>query len=119
MRCFNHHDKDAIGTCKSCARGLCPDCAVEVEKAIACRDRCEGDVATIRKLNSNALQFARSTKQARYLAPVMFIFIGALLTTMGFSFEGVEFAKITGVVIILIGVAFLVIQHRLGRGMKT
>jgi hypothetical protein len=28
MRCFYHHDKEAVGSCKSCGKGLCPECAV-------------------------------------------------------------------------------------------
>ena len=44
MRCFYHHDRDAIGTCKSCNKGICPDCAVDLTKGLACKDYCEEEV---------------------------------------------------------------------------
>src|SRR5471030_371452 len=96
MRCYNHHDIEAVGTCKFCGRGLCPGCAAEVEKAVACRDRCESEVATILSLNRNALQFAKSTKQARYLAPTMIIVVGGVLATLGLTYDGIDLAIFAG-----------------------
>lgn len=119
MRCYNHHDKDAVGLCRFCGRGLCPSCATEVEKAVACRDRCESEVTTILSLNRNALQFARSTKQARYLAPTMLIVLGGVLTTLGLAYDGFDLAIFAGGVVVVIGVAFLVIQYRMARGLKA
>ena len=119
MRCYNHHDKEAVGTCKSCGRALCPTCAAEVEKAVACRGRCEADVSTLLALNRNALQYARTTKQARYLGPTMLIVIGAMLMTLGITYEGIDVAKFAGGVVIVIGIAFLIIQYRMVKGMKA
>ncbi len=45
MRCFFHRDAEAIGVCQSCHRGLCTDCYAEVGQLLACRNRCEEDVA--------------------------------------------------------------------------
>jgi len=119
MRCYNHHDKDAVGICRFCGRALCPGCAAEVEKAVACRDRCETDVATILSINRNALQYARTTKQVRYLGPVMFIAIGVLIAWMGTRFRDFEFAIYAGAAVVVVGVAFLVIQHRMAKGLKA
>ena len=119
MRCYNHHDTDAVGICKFCGRGLCPGCATEVEKAVACRDRCEADVVTLLSLNRNALQYARTTKQARYLGPVIFIVLGAMLMTMGLTFEGIDFAMFAGAIVLAIGVTFLILQHRMAKGLKA
>lgn len=30
MRCFYHQDKEAIGSSKSCGKGSCPECAVDM-----------------------------------------------------------------------------------------
>lgn len=119
MRCYNHHENEAIGICRFCGRGLCPGCAIEVEKAVACRDRCESEVATILSLNRNALQFAKSTKQARYLAPTMLIVVGGVLTALGLMYRGFDLAIFAGGVVVAIGVAFLVIQYRMARGLKA
>jgi hypothetical protein len=50
MRCFYHRDVDAVGTCKNCARGLCPACAAEVPEGLACRQRCEEAVVMLSAL---------------------------------------------------------------------
>lgn len=119
MRCYNHNEKEAVGICKSCGRALCPSCAAEVEKAVACRGRCESDVATLLSINRNALQYARSTKQARYLGPTMFVVVGSMLTTLGLTYDGIDFAVLAGGVVVAIGVAFLVIQYRMAKGLKV
>lgn len=43
MNCFYHPSSPAVGLCKSCQRGLCPECAVELPRGLACRERCEED----------------------------------------------------------------------------
>ena len=119
MHCYNHSGSDAVGICKSCGRALCRSCVAEVEKIVACKDRCESDVAAMLSINRNALQYAKSTKQARYLGPVLFIVVGAMLTTMGLTYSGIDFAVVTGSVVVAIGIAFLFIQHKMAKGIKA
>lgn len=119
MHCFNHSEIDAVGICKSCGRGLCHNCATEIEKAVACKGRCETEVASMLSINRNALQYAKSTKQARYLGPTLFIVVGALLTTLGLSYDGIDFAVVAGAMVVSIGVAFLIIQHKMAKAIKT
>jgi hypothetical protein len=47
MNCFYHPTVVAIGTCKSCNKGLCPSCAVDLGKGLACKGRCEEDVKNL------------------------------------------------------------------------
>jgi hypothetical protein len=47
MNCFYHRDRVAVGGCKSCGKGLCPECAVDLQKGLACRGRCETDVQSV------------------------------------------------------------------------
>ena len=44
MQCSYHPDRAAIGSCKSCGRDLCAECAVDLGGAYACRGTCESDV---------------------------------------------------------------------------
>lgn len=56
MRCFYHHDHDAVGLCKHCSRALCPDCVAEVEGGLACKGRHEAiveQVSLLVKRNAN------------------------------------------------------------------
>jgi len=98
MRCFYHQDREAIGCCKSCGKGLCPECAVDLGKGLACRGRCEADVVAVIQLvdqnvrwtgemqsimnrNRSVVKQARSTRFATgvysSLAGVIFIILGA------------------------------------------
>ncbi|MHB9110955.1 MAG: hypothetical protein ACYDCO_28190 [Armatimonadota bacterium] len=47
MKCFYHQDHDAVGTCKSCGKCLCPECAVDLGKGLACKGRCEADAEKV------------------------------------------------------------------------
>jgi hypothetical protein len=52
MRCYYHHEVDAVCSCKNCGRGLCPACAVDVTNGLACRDRCEEEVRSLNRVIS-------------------------------------------------------------------
>ncbi len=60
MQCSYHPDRLAVGACKSCGKGLCAECAVDLGDAFACRGRCESDLpaltsASARKTRAIAL----------------------------------------------------------------
>ena len=38
MKCYNHHDRDAFGICKSCGKGLCLDCIEIHEGNVVCKN---------------------------------------------------------------------------------
>jgi hypothetical protein len=80
MVCFYHQERQAVGLCKNCQRGLCFECAAEVDISLACRDRCE---LAVRELNAvmqrSVLQISRMSDQFRRYGLVMFIFGVAML----------------------------------------
>ncbi len=85
MNCFVHSPAAAIGICKHCGRGLCRDCVVEVALSLACKGRCETEVAAMNELTHRAkssFQKAASsyTKMAVFmgLAGLLFTGLGAL-----------------------------------------
>lgn len=57
MECFYHEGRPAVGSCRSCFRGLCRACAVELEAALACRDRCEQNAAAVVATVSQSVRF--------------------------------------------------------------
>ena len=63
MKCFYHPEREAVGTCRSCGKGVCTECAVEVEKALACKDRCEEDVNALVKLVDHHVEAMASEKR--------------------------------------------------------
>ncbi len=91
MRCFSHQDVDAVGTCKNCARGLCPWCAVDVGDGLACRDRCEQQVRTLNwVIRRNKTAHERTSgayaRVSLFYALVGSVFLaGGLIDWRGFS----------------------------------
>jgi hypothetical protein len=47
MKCYCHLEEEAVGTCKSCGKGLCPACAVDLGKGLACRGWSEAEVTAL------------------------------------------------------------------------
>lgn len=50
MKCFYHNDRDAIGICSACHRGLCPECIADVDGNLACKNSCQEKVKSINEL---------------------------------------------------------------------
>jgi len=50
MKCFNHNERDALGTCKHCSKGLCKECLTDMVDGLACRNQCEDAVAYLNEM---------------------------------------------------------------------
>jgi hypothetical protein len=53
MRCFYHEDKEAVGACKSCGKGL------------ACRGHCETDAQALIQLINRNIQLSSTLQQSK------------------------------------------------------
>lgn len=85
MKCFRHSAVDAVGTCKVCCKGLCPECAADLGHSLACKGACEtaaDQVAAIIQYNSATVGTQR---RHRYLSPVFLLVVG--LVFLGFGHE--------------------------------
>lgn len=54
MNCFQGHEQPAVGICKSCGKAVCPECAIEFPKGLACSDACQKDVKEIIEMNERS-----------------------------------------------------------------
>jgi hypothetical protein len=57
MECFYHEGIAAVGSCRACLRGLCRACAVELEAALACPDRCEASASAVVATVNQSVRF--------------------------------------------------------------
>jgi len=118
MRCFYHPQSDAIGLCKFCCKGLCPQCAVDLAHGLACKDRCEREVAGMQEMIAKEkIEYEkRSSTLSLYgvlyfcvglaflivgsvVRPDFFLFsIGAILTAGAswFFFQGRKYRRLDG-----------------------
>jgi len=80
MNCFKHNDRSAVGICKACAKGVCPECAAELTNGIACKDACEARVQLLNQMiDNNSKTMSAARFQTASSGKVSLIFGGALL----------------------------------------
>ena len=85
MRCFVHQDRDAIGSCKACSRGLCPECATTLPYGLACRNSHEDLVKLAYESLTRAAQIQSSYSRVRYLGAAVFAILGVIMAALGAS----------------------------------
>ena len=126
MRCFYHEDREAIGTCKSCGKGLCRECAVDLTKGLACRDRCEPDARALIELverniqlSSTSARLVQSSRGVRSGSGLFHVAMGILFVVAGLREERLRLILFMGVGFIAYGVYWLFLAQRLGRDRQT
>jgi hypothetical protein len=116
MRCYYHQDKEAVGTCKSCGKGLCFDCAVDIGKGLACRGHCEEDVRAVVSLIDRNIKLAPQTarildssRKVRSSTAIFNLVFGSVFIAWGLSnMERFSFIIILGICFLAFGVYGLV-----------
>jgi len=119
MKCFYHQTLDAIGTCKCCAKGLCANCAADIDDwGLACREKHE---AAVRKLNSLIQRNIKAQTLAgpsRRWTTLFYFLLGGIFMSVAiapYRHHDIGFASFfvgTGIVFIGYGV---VIRHLSGK----
>ena len=71
MRCFNHAEREAVGSCKTCCKGLCSECAVGLGHGLACRNLHEARVEELNAMILRSARVSRVTPKNKYVAPAL------------------------------------------------
>ncbi len=108
MKCFYHAGIDAVGLCKSCGRALCHDCAVDLGKGIACRDRCEEDAQQLialvdRNIRVGAQNIYGRLRRRQIGSALFYIVLGGGLLCLGLRDSYESFSAIIGGLFVLYG----------------
>jgi hypothetical protein len=110
MVCYYHPDRQAVGTCKHCQRGICSECSTLVNDTLACKDRHEDQVrASDLALRRNVALYQGS--RAGYIRNgIFYSLVGALFEVFGlvqYRFLGIQalFFGLIGVSLLYAGVA--------------
>jgi hypothetical protein len=105
MNCYYHPNQPAVGLCKHCQRGLCIECAADVDGSLACKERHEVQVRALEALTArNLLQAGRLGSVYRRNA-IFYFLSGALFA--GFGFYQFPFAGLQAIFLLLIGLFLL------------
>jgi hypothetical protein len=119
MHCYYHQDKEAVGSCKSCYKGLCSECAVDVGAGLACRGQCEERVRACNALVDRGIKLSpqrekilesnrKSLESSRKItsnAAIFNLVTGAVFIGWGlFHLERLLFLVILGVCFFVYGI---------------
>ena len=134
MRCFYHQDKEAVGTCKSCGKGVCAECAI-ARAIIQLIDRNIQSSTAVTRVQlapqppspgasqpSYSVDYVaarlsghmRSARQIWWGAGLLCAGIGGILAVAGFMGQTALYALV-GACLILFGISALVQAGRSGR----
>ena len=103
MNCFNHPEVSSIGICKSCSKGLCTNCAADLDHGLACKNKHESQVESLNMIIDKSTKAYSAAPKNIIIAPIFYMFMGLVFAGFGFfSRQGV-----TGLPFVL-GVGFIV-----------
>ena len=94
VKCFHHLERDAIGVCLACQRGLCPECAVDLSRALACRGPCQHEAR--RLLDLRDFSFAQPSLQDTILRRNTLAYQRSGLYSIIFGVSFIAFGYIQG-----------------------
>lgn len=101
---FYHAQAEAVGICRNCQKGICAKCAADLANGIACKGKCEREVADIiEMIQRNKLAYDRAVRTNIQTA-VFWTVVGSIsiLTYIistkdeAFAFFGVVFLVLAG-----------------------
>ncbi len=111
MNCYRHQSHSAVGVCKACMKGICTECAVEIDGALACAGSCEETVRQLNEVQRNQVKLQKFSLAARTLGPLFLVAYGLVLVTewSGTFFPKKDFGLTTmGALSVLFGVLWAV-----------
>jgi len=75
MNCYIHPDREPVGTCTSCGRPICRECAVEMQNKLVCHECLSTGKATPLPISARPLK-DRSIALILEILPGLFGFLG-------------------------------------------
>ena len=69
MLCFYHHDKQAVGLCRYCGKGICSECSVDLGGGLACRNRCEDKVRGVTLMVDQTIKASENPTKMQLVDP--------------------------------------------------
>ncbi len=105
MVCYYHPDRQAVGLCVHCQRGICRECAQVVEDVLACKNHHEVEVR-------ESLERARREQSRAHRARANYARNAVLYGLVGIVFTGYggleyRFLGLQAILLLLIGVFML------------
>jgi len=116
MHCFNHRAVAAVGICRACSKGLCPDCVNDLGHSISCHGSCETKAQTLHSQVAQNSVVLRAQRRNGFFAPAMFIVMG--IAFMIYASDGrslLNIGTVMGGSFVLFGIVLLFLMQRYAR----
>jgi hypothetical protein len=114
MRCFKHQDKEAVGSCRACSKGLCSDCASDLGYGLACKGKHENLVETYNALIEKNAEVYDAVPKNLWITPIFFAFMGLVFAVDGFIARGItDFSFIIGIGFIVFAIIIYIKNKQL------
>ena len=113
MNCFYHPRMIAVATCKYCQKGLCTDCAVDLDHGVACRQH-QAEVNELYDIHFMHKQSAQNMSRIYRQSAIAMSFMGiaGVLGGLVIGRTGIILVAI-GVGCIFLAIAFSVYANRM------
>ena len=120
MKCFYHTDRDAVGICKACNKGICRECAEDLGHSIACKNSCIEKAECIEHIiDNNSVTFKTHSKNVFFM-PSFFGFMGAVMLVVGLQKSDLmNFSVVMGLGFIFFGVLMFFINKKWASKLKN
>ncbi len=81
MKCYNHHDRDAFGVCKSCGKALCLECIDNIENTVCCKnnEKCKEFI----KNAATAINDYKKQQNSKKIMSIVFLLASIIGIIMG------------------------------------
>jgi hypothetical protein len=85
VQCFAHPAESAVGICKSCGKGICRNCAIHVDRGLACSMECKPIAEGLSRWQKVAIRnvgLAAAQRLAQPLMAILFLAAGISFTAL-------------------------------------
>jgi hypothetical protein len=108
MKCYIHKTTDALGTCKSCSKGVCEECAFDTGNGLACKNSCVEEVRAVNEVIERNKQIYRISRTVLSTDVIVYFMLAAVCLGWGIfsslAWQLNLFAILGGLCILAIGI---------------
>ncbi|MGD8592015.1 MAG: hypothetical protein PVF82_04240 [Gammaproteobacteria bacterium] len=85
MKCYTHHDTEALGVCKACNKAVCTNCVIDTGRGLACSEACVKEINDYNEMMDRSKRMYSIGSGSR-LPPtgiIFLLFFGVMFTSFG------------------------------------
>lgn len=103
MNCYTHTQKEALGICKHCQKGICMECLVDSGDGLSCKGKCLEEVKLLKKLRDFEQKVVKNNSSQWTSSGLLYLFMGILIIVVP-----IVFLRKINIVFMPVGLLFLI-----------